>query len=94
MAATDVIRVRIDPKDKERLTQLYAERGTTISHEVRAFLRAELEYTSDPLAVLDGIASSARRKALASKMAEPSVQDIVAFIDRVREERVQEALVV
>lgn len=93
MAATDVIRVRIDPQEKELLTRLYAARGTTISHEVRTFLRAELEYSSDPLAALDGIAASARRKALASATPEPSVQDIVAYIDRIREERVREALV-
>ena len=93
MAATDMIRVRISPEDKERLTRMYAARGTTISHEVRAFLLSELEKNQDPLAVLDGIAASARRKVQASGLPEPSVDDIVAYVERIRDERQGDGLV-
>ena len=87
MPATEMIRVRIEPEKKERLQSIYAARGTTLSQAVRDFLDSELAQ-NDPLSVLDGIAESAARKVEASGAPELTIDDVVAFVDSVREERI------
>lgn len=93
MAATEVIRVRVRPEDKSRLTRLYAARGTTLSQAVRTFLLSELDAEADALEMLDRIADSAERKIEASGLSSPSVDDIVAYVEAVRDERTADALV-
>ncbi len=93
MAATEVIRVRVKPEDKARLTRLYAMRGTTLSQAVRTFLLSELDAEANALETLDRIADSAERKIEASGLPDPSVDDIVAYVEAAREKRMADALV-
>ena len=91
---TDSIRVRIEPEKKAALTRLYEARNTNISQEVRSFLDRELEATSDPLSRLDAIMESVDAKLEAYGAPEPTIQDIVAYVERVRVQRAKDAAAV
>lgn len=93
MPATETIRVRIEPDVKNSLTQLYKARGTTISQEVRTFLYEELAQNASALDRFDAIMASADAKLESAGEREVSIDDVVAYVDRVREERHAEALV-
>lgn len=87
MTANDVVRVRIDSEMKARLMECYAAQGRTISDAVRGFLEHELEVFGDPLAELDALAESAVVKAASSGFPDPTVDDLVSYVDSVRAER-------
>ena len=84
---SDVLRIRIEPEKKEMLARAYKKRGTSISREVRSFLDGELMSLSDPLDRFDSIMSSADAKADAYGAPEPTIEDIVSYVEKAREER-------
>ena len=84
---TDTIRVRIEPEKKTLLTKLYEEKGTNLSQAIRDFLDKETESQSDPLDRFNAIMASADKKREAYGAPEPTVQDIVDYVDKVRESR-------
>ena len=87
MAATETIRIRIDPEVKNSLTHMYARRGTTISQAVRTFLYEELENERTALDRFDAIMTAADAKMESAGEPEVSIDDIVTYIDSVRDER-------
>lgn len=84
---TDTIRVRIEPEKKALLTKLYEERGTNLSQAIRDFLDKEIESQSNPLDRFNAIMTSADKKREAYGAPEPTVQDIVDYVGKVRESR-------
>lgn len=84
---SETIRIRIEPEKKIALTKLYEERGTSLSGAVREFLDQELESQAQVLDRFDTLMGSADRKREAYGAPEPSIEDIVAYVERVREER-------
>ena len=84
---TDTIRVRIEPEKKALLTKLYEEQGTNLSQVIRDFLDKEIESQSNPLDRFNAIMASAGKKREAYGAPEPTAQDIVDYIDKVRESR-------
>ena len=86
-ALTDSVRIRIEPEKKRALERLYAQRGTTISQAVRGFFDEELASQANPLDRFDAIMDAADAKADSYGAPEPTIDDIVAFVDRIREER-------
>ena len=87
MAASEVIRVRIEPEVKESLSKMYAARGTTISQSVRSFLYGELEREATAPDRFDAIMAAADARLESSGEPDVSLEDIVAFVDGVRDER-------
>jgi hypothetical protein len=86
-AMTETIRIRIEPEKKEKLTRIYQSRGTSISQAVRNFFDAELATQVDPISRLDAIFGSVDAKLDNYGAPEPSVQDIVDYVEGVREAR-------
>lgn len=84
---TDMIRIRIEPEKKEALNRLYKSKGTSLSRATREFYNRELEAVEDPLARFDSIMAEADAKREAYAGPEPTIKDIVAYIERVREAR-------
>ena len=84
---TDTVRIRIEPEKKRALEALYAQQGTTISQAVRSFFDDELASCANPLDRFDAIMASADEKVEAYGAPESTVDDIVSFVERVREER-------
>lgn len=84
---TDMIRIRIEPEKKEALNRLFRSKGTSLSRATREFYDRELEALKDPLERFDSIMAEADAKREAYACPEPTVKDIVAYIERVREAR-------
>jgi antitoxin component of RelBE/YafQ-DinJ toxin-antitoxin module len=84
-AKSETIRIRIEPNKKAALTAIYAAQGTTISAAARAFLDAELAAHQNPLDAFDAIMASADAKLDAYGAPEPTVDDIVNFVDAARQ---------
>ncbi len=89
-AKTETIRIRIDPRKKVMLTEMYNARGTTISTAVRDFLDSELASAAHPLDRFDAIMASADAKLEAYGAPEPSLEDIVSFVEDARKKRAGE----
>lgn len=89
---TDSIRIRIEPDKKAALADAYRKRSTSISREVRAFLDRELEGLADPLDRFDAIMASADAKLDAYGAPEPTVEDIVSYVEGIRAERARSAV--
>ena len=92
MAATDSIRVRVDPGFKDEVVRMYAQRGTTVSQAIRSFLADELASHNNALAAFDAIMASADAKVAASGMPEPTIEEIDEYIGAIRKERAEQAL--
>lgn len=90
---TEMIRIRIEPEKKAALTRLYQSRGMHISQVVRDFLDDELEAMGNPLDRFDAIMESADKKLGAYNGPEPTIDDIVAYVERVRSARVCDSVV-
>ncbi|WP_172135157.1 hypothetical protein [Adlercreutzia sp. ZJ473] len=86
-AMTDVIRIRIEPEKKTALAELYRSRGTNLSQAARDFFDTELESAESPLDRFDAIMAAADEKLDAYEAPEPTIEDIVAYVEKVREVR-------
>ncbi len=91
MAATEVIRIRVEPEVKDALNSMYKAKGTTISQVVRSFLLDDLQKHSGAVDRFDAIMSSADQKVAASGTQTPSIESIVEYVDRIRTERMNDA---
>ncbi len=85
---TETIRIRIEPEKKAALTRLYQSRGMHISQAVRDFLDDELEAMGNPLDRFDAIMASVDERLKAYDGPEPTIDDIVAYVEKVRSARV------
>ncbi len=97
--ATEVIQVRVDATMKRELEELSAKRGVTLSQGIRDILSTELNRakTKDkksPAEEFDEILQEADERRKASGLPDPSIEQIVEFCDKVRAERIAEAMVV
>ncbi len=93
MSTSEVVRIRVAPERKKRYMAMYEAQGITLSNAVRDFLDEELAHYEDPLMVLDEIAQSATQKTQASGLREPSVDELVAYVNNIRSERAAEMMV-
>lgn len=89
-AMTDSIRIRIEPSKKIALTKMYQLQGKSISSAVRGFLDSELAMKGNPLDEFDAIINQVDEKLHAYGGPEPTVDDIVAYVERIREARAQD----
>ena len=87
---TEVIRIRIEPEKKMALTELYRKRGSSVSQAARDFFDSELSSMASPLDRFDAIRAAADEKLAAYDAPEPSIDDIVAYVERVRESRARD----
>ena len=86
----DMIRVRIDSEKKSALNRIYDAKGTTLSEEVRKFLDDQLLAESDALDRFDALMDSVDEQLDAYGAPEPTVDDIVSYVDAIRSRRVQD----
>lgn len=87
----DMIRVRIAGEKKAALNKIYDAKGTTLSEEVRKFLDEQLLAESDVLDRFDALMDSVDEQLDAYGAPEPTVEDIVSFVDGIRAQRVHDA---
>lgn len=86
----DMIRVRIDGRKKAALSRMYEAKGTTVSEEVRRFLDDQLLAESDVLDRFDAVMASADEQLEKYAAPEPTIDDIVSYVDRARAQRIQD----
>jgi len=94
MKATDTIRIRIEPALKSKLQKRCDERGITLSQLIRDFLAKEADRPVTTAERFDAIMSSAKAKAGATGLSDPSIDDINNYIATIREERYKSATAV
>lgn len=87
----EVVRVRIDADKKASLTRMYSAKQTTISEAVRRFLDEELERDKALLDRFDAVMQSADEQAASYGAPEPTIDDIVSYVDRMREQRAHDS---
>lgn len=90
---TETIRIRIEPEKKAALTRLYKQRGTNISQAARDFFDEQLEDMADPLDRFTAIMASVDAKLDAYDAPEPTVDDIVKYVESVRAKRAKDTTV-
>lgn len=86
----DMIRIRIDGEKKAQLNRVYDAKGTTLSEEVRKFLDEQLLAESDALDRFDALMGSVDEQLDAYGAPEPTVEDIVAYVDELRANSVED----
>ena len=89
-AESQVLRVVLPAAVKAEFSRRCAERSQGMSERVRQLIVLDLEETESPAQRFEAILSSARRQVAASGLPQPSIEDIDAFIERVRDERIAE----
>lgn len=87
----DMIRVRISSEKKSALNKIYDAKGTTLSEEVRKFLDEQLLAESDALERFDALMDSVDEKLEAYGAPEPTLDDIVSYVDGIRAQRIKDA---
>lgn len=92
MPATETIQLRIEPSIKHDYERRCRESGQTVSQAVRELIVADLYADQTPLARLDAIFASADEHREAAGLPEPSVEEVVAFCERVKQERAAQML--
>lgn len=92
MSATETIQLRIEPSIKQDYERRCRANGQTVSQAVRDLIVADLYADQTPLARLDAIFASAAERREAAGLPEPSVEEVVAFCDRVKQERASQML--
>ena len=89
----EVIRFMIPSGTKERFQKKCALSGQKMSERMRYLVARDIADELTPTDKLSGILASARAKNEASGLAELTIDDIDAFIDEVRMERIGSGLV-
>ncbi|MDR1087949.1 MAG: hypothetical protein LBL23_01540 [Coriobacteriales bacterium] len=87
VSASDTIRIRVEPEMKSEVLAHFARKGTTVSQAVRGFLSEELQIPQSRADRLDALAASAEQKLSASGLAEPTMSEILDYVEEVRQER-------
>ncbi len=89
----EVMRFVLPASMKERFQDKCAQSGQKMSERMRFLVTRDIEEAPTPAGRLTSILASARAKGDAAGLAEPTIEDIDAFIDAVRSERIQSGLV-
>ena len=89
----EVMRFVLPASTKERFQDKCAQSGQKMSERLRFLVMRDIEETPTPAGRLAGILMSARAKGEAAGLANPTIEDIDAFIDAVRSERIESGLV-
>ena len=89
----EVMRFVLPASMKERFQDKCAQTGQKMSERMRFLVTRDIEETLTPAGRLADILASARAKGEAAGLAEPTIEDIDAFIDAVRTERIESGLV-
>jgi antitoxin component of RelBE/YafQ-DinJ toxin-antitoxin module len=88
MGATETIRIRLEPKLKEDLQEYCARRGTTISQEIRDYLKNRLLKQESALDRFDVLLARSEQKLEASGLSAPTMDELNLYIESVRKERI------
>ena len=89
----EVLRFVLPAHVKERFHGKCAQTGQKMSERMRFLVMRDIEEAPTPAGRLADILASARVKNEAAGLAEPSIEDIDAFIETVRDERIGAGLV-
>lgn len=92
-AAGEVMRVILPPAIKSQFQSKCNDHGQKMSERMRQLVVQDLAAQESPADKLSAILASAERKKEASGLPEPSIEDIDAFIDAVRAERISSGLI-
>lgn len=91
--AGEVMRVVLPPELKEEFRAKCIEHGQKMSERTRQLIAADVSQGQSASSRLSGILASARKKNDSNGLPEPTIEDIDAFIDAVRSERIAEGFV-
>ena len=89
----EVMRFVLPARTKERFQDKCAQAGQKMSERMRFLVTRDMEEAPTPAGRLSSILASARVKGETVGLAEPTIEDIDAFIDAVRSERIESGLV-
>lgn len=89
----EVMRFMVPSATKERFQEKCMRSGQKMSERMRYLVMRDIEEAPTPADRLSGILASARAKNEASGLVEPTIDDIDAFIEQVRTERISTGLV-
>lgn len=92
-AASEVMRVVLPPVLKSQFQDKCAKQGQKMSERMRQLIVQDLSQERTAADELAGILASATEKNEASGLSEPTIKDIDAFIESVRDERILSGLV-
>ena len=87
MTAMDTIQIRLDPMVKRDLERSCAKKGITVSENVRELISADLYGQKTPAEELKEIFDEIDERVEASGLPTPSIEEIVSFCEKIREER-------
>ncbi len=90
---SEVMRVVLPSSLKSQFQHKCAEQGQKMSERLRQLIVQDLAQEQTAADRLSSILESAAKKNEASGLPEPTIEDIDAFIDSVRDERVSAGLV-
>ena len=93
VANDEIMRFMIPSKTKEQFQEKCARSGQKMSERLRYLVARDIADEPTSADRLSGILASARAKNEASGLAEPTIDEIDAFIDLVRTERIESGLV-
>ena len=96
MSATttgEVMRVVLPPDLKTQFQEKCEAFGQKMSERARQLILADVMEEATPAARLTAILQSAKVKNERSGLGTPSIEDIDRFIEKVREERIEQGLV-
>ncbi|WP_455779576.1 hypothetical protein [Gordonibacter pamelaeae] len=89
----EVMRVVLPPTLKARFQSKCADQGQNMSERMRQLIAQDLAQEATPADRLTAILASAERKNRASGLSTPTIDDVDAFIDAVRAERIRDGIV-
>ena len=89
----EVMRVVISPSLKTQFQDRCIEQGQNMSERMRQLIVSDLAREKTPADKLADILASANRKKMANGLPEPTIEEIDAFIESVRNERIRAGLV-
>lgn len=92
-ATSEVMRVVLSSDLKARFQEKCSANGQKMSERMRQLIVQDLAEEETPADKLSRILQSATMKNRASSLPEPTIDDIDAFIDSVRTERIDSGLV-
>ena len=93
VANDEVVRFMIPSATKERFQEKCARSGQKMSERMRYLVTRDIGEEPTAAGKLSDLLASARAKNEASGLAEPTIDEIDAFIDQVRRERIESGLV-
>lgn len=88
-----VLRCMLPEEDKQRFKSACRRRGVKMSERVRELIEQDIREIKTAEVQLAAILASAKRKNLAGGLPTPTIEDIDAFIDEVRTERIRTGLI-